>query len=219
MKLFLALMVALCLVDLPADPDRPAVDGFVTREQWGSKPQPIPDDRRQTPTMITLHHAGVVWKPTDDPMQRIIALQSWGQRDKNWPDVPYHFLIAPDGRVFEGRDWHYQPESNTQYDLKGVLNIQLWGDLDKQRASPEQLRAVVELCAWASRRFEIDPATIRGHCDAAPGQTTCPGLDFHRYITGGLIAQWTQELLAGKTPEITELAPLPDGPTVHVGAE
>lgn len=219
MKLIFAIILAVCLVDQPPVPDRPAIERLVTREEWGSKPQPIPEDRRQTPKVITLHHAGVVWKPTDDPTQRILALQSWGQRDKNWPDVPYHFLIAPDGRVFEGRDWNYQPESNTQYELNGVLNIQLWGDLDKQRASPEQLRAVVELCAWACRRFQIDPATIRGHVDAAPGQTTCPGQDFHRYITGGMIAHWTSQLLAGEAPAIAELDPLPDGPTVRVGAE
>jgi hypothetical protein len=219
MALLLTLMAWLWLVDEPVGPDRPEISGLVTREEWGSNPKPIPEDRRHVPAVITLHHAGVLWKVEDDPMKKIVALQSWGQRDKNWPDVPYHFLIAPDGRVFEGRDWNFQPESNTQYELKGVLNIQLWGDLDKQRVSPEQLRAVVDLCAWASRRFGIDPGTIRGHNDAAPGQTTCPGLDFHRYVAQGLIAQWTTDRLEGRELAVTELDALPDGPTKHVGAE
>src|SRR5213075_877704 len=85
----------------------------VTREQWGSQPQPIPDSRRHTPQFITIHHAGVPWKPGRDPADFVRNMQTWGQREKHWPDLPYHFMIAPDGRIFEARPIQYEPESNT----------------------------------------------------------------------------------------------------------
>src|SRR5688572_17554839 len=90
---------------------------LVTRQQWGSQPQQIPDSRKHTPKYITIHHAGVVWKTGNDPAAFVKNMQSWGQRDKGWPDLPYHFLIAPDGRIFEARRLEYEPESNTRYDL------------------------------------------------------------------------------------------------------
>jgi hypothetical protein len=195
----------------------PAMPAIVSRVDWGSTPLPIPDDRKQVPTVITLHHAGVLWKPGDDPAVKIKNLQSWGQKEKNWPDVPYHYLIAPDGKIFEGRDWQFEPESNTKYDLNGVLNLHLWGDFNQQRVSIEQLRATVELCAWACAKFDIDPATLRGHADAAPGQTTCPGADFHRYLSDGLIQKWVAARLAGEVPKVVALEPLPAGPTTQVG--
>ena len=189
---------------------------IVTRDEWGSKPQPLDESTRQTPRIFTIHHAGELWKPTDDAMKKMVALQKYGQAEKHWADVPYHYLIAPDGRVFEGRDWHYQPQSNTNYPLDGVLNIELMGNFEVQRVSIEQLRALVPLLAKLSRDLQIDPATIRGHRDAAVDQTVCPGKDFYRYIHDGLIRRWTEEELAGTTPAIRELPALPDGPTTRI---
>lgn len=40
-------------VDVP----RPAK--FVAAAEWGSDPDPIPDDRRQTPRFVTGRHAGL----------------------------------------------------------------------------------------------------------------------------------------------------------------
>lgn len=194
----------------------PQPPDIITRDQWGSKPQPLPQDARHTPRVLTVHHAGVLWRPTDEPYARIRNLQSWGQRDKNWPDLPYHYLISPDGRIFEGRDVNYRPESNTNYELSGTLNVHLWGNFDEQRVSVEQLRALVALSAHLCHTLGLNPAEIRGHADAAPGQTSCPGKDLQRYITQGLLQRWTADLLAGRSPDITPLPPLDDGPTAPI---
>ena len=94
---------------------------IVSREEWGSKAQPIGEDRKQVPKWITIHHAGELWHDKDDPVEFVRHMQVWGQkrpqlekppRDTYWPDLPYHFLIAPDGRIFEGRPTQYEPESN-----------------------------------------------------------------------------------------------------------
>src|SRR6184192_411275 len=105
---------------------------IVTREEWGSKAQPIPDSRKQVPVWVTIHHAGELWVNRIDPAEFVRRMQVWGQnrpkiekppRDTYWADLPYHFLIAPDGRIFEGRKIEYEPESNTKYPLNGNIGV------------------------------------------------------------------------------------------------
>jgi hypothetical protein len=189
---------------------------IVTTQEWGSKPLPIPTTRAHTPSILTLHHAGELWKDSDDPIDKIQRLQRWGQRDKNWPDVPYHFLIAPDGRVVVGRDIRFMPESNTRYDMTGTVNIMLWGNFEAQRVSQPQLIATAQLLARLSTEYNLDLAKLRTHLQAAPGQTTCPGKDFQRYIDQGLIEQWARAIQQGQSPAITELPELPGGPTTRI---
>jgi hypothetical protein len=217
-------LAALALGCAPAPRPSPAAlkPELVTRAQWGSKPQPIPDSRRQTPAWITIHHAGELWTPGEDPVEFVRKMQVWGQnrptlekppRDTYWPDLPYHFLIAPDGRVFEGRPVEYEPESNTDYPLKGNIGIELMGDFNAQRPSAAQLRSAVRLTAWLAAAYGIGLDHVRGHRDAAPGQTDCPGKDFYRYFEDGRFKKWVARALAGREPGAVPGPPLQGGPT------
>jgi hypothetical protein len=186
---------------------------MVTREEWGSNPDPIPDEARHDPDIVTLHHAGVLWKEGDEAKPKLTALQSWGKSDKGWPDLPYHYLIAPDGTIYQGRPTTFQAETNTSYDLNGHIGINVWGNFEEQRISEEQLNAVIDLTAWLMAVHGIDPSTIGGHKDRAVGQTDCPGKDFYRYLEQGLIEKWLNEKLAGQEPEVKTLPPMEEGPT------
>jgi len=201
--------------------EKPAM---VTRDQWGSDPLPIPDSRRHIPKYITLHHAGVTWTAGSDPYEKVRNLQAWGKKPveeggKDWPDLPYHYLIAPDGTIFEGRPTEYEPETNTNYDVHGHIGIQLFGNFEVQRVSPQQLASAVRLVAWLAQEFDVPDQWIRGHRDVADN-TDCPGRDFYRYIENGRLVDWVRQLRQGKTPAIdpgpaldggpTEMIPLPD---------
>ena len=194
----------------PAAPARPEV---VAAGEWGSKPKPIPAARKHTPKFVTIHHAGVTWKAAVTPEAFVRNMQAWGQTDKGWPDLPYHFLIAPDGRIFEGRPLEYEPESNTKYPLAGNIGVELMGNFEEQRPDPRQVAACVKLTAWLCGRYGIDPATVRGHKDAAKGQTSCPGKDFDRYLRDGQLHRWVRAAVEGKDPAIDLGPPLPGGPT------
>lgn len=194
---------------------------IVTPAQWGSKPQPIPDEKKQVPQWITIHHAGELWHYGDDPQAFVQRMQIWGQnrpklekppRDTYWPDLPYHFLIAPDGRIFQGRPVNYEPESNTKYPLNGNIGIEMMGDFNVQRPSIEQLTACVALTAWLLQEHKIDMDKIRTHQDVAPGQTDCPGKDFYRYIKDGQFKAWVLRARKGKSLNIVEGEAFPDGP-------
>jgi len=175
-----------------SDLSKPGPD-IVSAQEWKSSPQPIPEARKHVPVRITIHHAGVLWAEGSDPYTKILALQTWGKRDKQWPDVPYHYLIAPDGRIFEGRDWHYEGETNTEYDTRGHLLVQLWGDFDKQKVTEEQLDSAVRLVAWLCAEHGISPSTIRGHKDWST-QTSCPGTDLYGYLENGEFVTRVQQV-------------------------
>jgi hypothetical protein len=203
----------------------PKPANLVTREQWGSKPDPIPDSRKHMPKWITIHHAGVLWTNSQDPAQFVRNMQSWGKkrpelekppRNTYWPDLPYHFLIAPDGRIFEGRPVEYEPESNTKYSLAGNIGVEMMGDFNRQRPSKAQLESCVRLTAWLAQQHRIDLGHVRTHCDAAPGQTDCPGRDFYRYVRDGQFKKWMRTVLDGGELMLDPGPPLtgdPPGPT------
>ena len=189
---------------------------MVSAAEWGSTPQPIPEERRHTPKNITIHHAGVEWKNTTTPIKSVKGLQQFGQTEKNWPDVPYHFIIGPDGTIFEGRSLDYAPDTNTDYDVHGHVGIELLGNFEEQRVSEAQLDSLVKLTAWLAQKYNIGVDHIAGHKDIAKGQTVCPGKDLYRYVEDGSIAKWAMQIVNGQTPEIVYRDALPDGPTTII---
>jgi len=193
-----------------AQATKPSIVGAA---DWGSKPQPIPDSREQTPQWITIHHAGELWTGGKSPEDYLRAMQAWGQKEKHWPDLPYHFLIAPDGRIFEGRPIEYEPDSNTNYSLSGNIGIELFGNFEVQRPSEQQLQSCVRLTAWLAQEYRIPIENIRGHKDAAKEQTVCPGKDFYRYLSDGSFRKWVDETMRGASPDVRPGPPLADGPT------
>lgn len=199
----------------------PKPDKLVTREQWGSQSDPIPASRKHTPKWITLHHAGVLWTNSQDPADFVRNMQAWGKKrpqlekppmNTYWPDLAYHFMVAPDGRIFEGRPVEFEPESNTKYSLAGNIGVEMMGDFNRQRPSPAQLESVVRLTAWLMQEHHIGIEAVRTHRDAAPGQTECPGRDFYRYILDGQLRKWVQAVVDGQDPKIDPGPPLPAEP-------
>ena len=217
--LWVSLLTPLVLADDETAQSRPVIEKpeTITAEQWGTDPLPIPEQRRHEPRFITIHHAGVDWAAGSDPYEKIRNLQTWGKKSvdeggKDWPDLPYHFLIAPDGRIFEGRPVEYEPETNTNYDVHGHIGVQLWGNFQTQRVSPQQVASLVELVSWLSDEFQVNDEYIGGHRDVAE-DTSCPGADFYRYLEDGRFLGWVNTIRAGDTPEIDLGPPLEDGPT------
>ena len=140
-------------------------------------------------THVTLHHTGSAepLRPEDDPREKLRGLQSWGARDRNWWDVPYHYLIDLDGRIYEGRDWRYMGETNTTYDPEGHFLISVIGNYERQEATPAQIEAIADLMAWALARFHLSVERIGGHYNYA--QTGCPGTQLRKYLEDGTFRQ------------------------------
>lgn len=146
-------------------------------------------------THVTLHHTGDSRPlgPTDDPVARLRGLQSWGAAERNWWDVPYHYLLDLEGDVHEGRDWHFMGETNTTYDPSGHFLISMIGNYDHQEPTPAQLAAIADMMAYALRSFNLPLEKIGGHYHYA--ETGCPGKYLRRYLEDGTLRRMVAERL------------------------
>jgi hypothetical protein len=147
-------------------------------------------------THVTLHHTGDSRPllPGEDPVQRLRGLQSWGATDRNWWDVPYHFLMDLDGRIFEGRDYHYMGETNTTYDPGGHFLISIIGNYGLQEPTQAQVEAIADMMAWALREFDLPLDKIGGHYNYA--STSCPGTHLRKYLEDGTLKRMVADRLA-----------------------
>jgi hypothetical protein len=145
---------------------------------------------------VTLHHTGDTQplRPGDDPVQRLRGLQSWGARDRNWWDVPYHFLMDLNGTIYEGRDYHYMGETNTAYDPGGHFLISIIGNYERQEPTQAQLDAIADLMAWALEEFDLPIDRIGGHYNYA--KTGCPGQYLRKLLEDGTFRRMVQSRLS-----------------------
>lgn len=158
---------------------------IVPRSGWQAK-EPLPY-KTQVPVRITVHHEGTQLLATDDAARKINRIQAWGMGpDRNWKDIPYHFLIAPNGTIYEGRSVYTVGETNTEYDPSGHLLICCLGNLEVQEVPAAQLSSLVQLIAYCSKTYHIPISTLATHRDHSK-QTTCPGKNLYAYFTSGYI--------------------------------
>lgn len=155
------------------------------RSAWNAaSPKPF---RSHTPVRVTIHHEGTRFDSTKDAVKHIKNVQTWGMGpDRNWADIPYHFLIAPDGTIYEGRDVNTVGETATEYDPTGHLLITCLGNLEEQEMPAKQLEALEKMIAYACKKYKISPETIASHKDYS-AQTNCPGKNLYQYLQNGEI--------------------------------
>ena len=160
---------------------------------WNAK-EPLPY-KQHTPTRITVHHEGTKLEAGNDAAKKIMNIQAWGMgKDRNWTDIPYHFLIAPDGNIFEGRNVNTVGETATEYDPTGHLLITCLGNLEQQPLPDKQWQSLVQLIAYCSLKYNIPYETLASHKDYSQ-QTTCPGKNLYVHFQSGHIKEEVRKLL------------------------
>ena len=158
---------------------------IVPRSVWNAAdPRPF---KQHVPRQITIHHEGTRLELTADAAKKIKAIQTWGMGpDRAWVDIPYHFLIAPNGTIYEGRNVYTVGETATEYDPTGHLLITCLGNLEEQEVTEAQLNALINLIAHCSKTYNIPFETLASHRDYSK-QTTCPGKNLYQYLQNGYI--------------------------------
>jgi hypothetical protein len=195
-SLLLAISAAGCAV-------KPVVNepAIVAVSDWGGTPADPAHARRHTITHITLHHQGEPFKAGTDPRQYLRNLQTWSRNTKGWLDIPYHYIIDLEGRVYAGRDIAYAGDTNTEYDPSGHALIEVVGNFEEVEPNQAQLDAVVNVMAMLAKKYKVPVANIASHRDYS-NNTVCPGANLYRYVQGGYlkeqVAQRLQQQSAGK---------------------
>lgn len=101
-KVTLILLVAGTLAGClgPSALDYPGGLEVMLRSEWGwtKSENPIPE---HAISKITIHHGGVAFSEDRDPAEYLRSLQKWSRSDPGWMDIPYHFAIDLQGKVYE----------------------------------------------------------------------------------------------------------------------
>jgi hypothetical protein len=162
---------------------------------WGGQPASMATEP-QTLTHLTVHHQGETWTPGKDVPTYLRKLQKWSRETRHWADIPYHYVIAPDGRVYAARPETQAGDTNTEYDPRGHLLVMLLGNFEEVEPTPEALDSLAELLALKARQYGLDAGAIASHRDWSQ-QTVCPGKNLYRYLENGwLRAEVTRRLAA-----------------------
>lgn len=164
------------------------------RTDWGWQPleKALPEHQINK---ITIHHGGVDFPEDKNPVQYLQNLQTWSRSDeKNWIDIPYHFMIDLSGKIYEARPINYPGDTNTDYDPTGHALVCVMGNYENQTLSDTQLMSVIKLCVYLAQNFNVKVEDIKGHRDYT-NQTVCPGKDLYRYLEDGTIHQKVRELI------------------------
>ena len=168
-------------------PQKPQV---ITRAEWGSM-EITEGYVPHTLERITIHHDGSEFY--GGAVARMRSLQSWSRSARGWVDIPYHFLIDQEGKIYEGRPLQFVGDTATEYDPTGHALITVMGNYNVQEINQAQLNAVVNLAAWLCYEYSIPPELIKGHRDYAA--TSCPGTNLYLYLTNGYIVSAVEDRL------------------------
>ena len=152
--------------------------------QWGGTSANQALARLHTINRITLHHQGESFPRGKDPQQYLRNLQSWSRNTRGWIDVPYHFAIDLDGKIYAGREIEFAGDTNTEYDPAGHALIEVVGNFEDVEPNAAQLAAVIDLMAMLAARYRVPVEQIRGHRDYVPS-TLCPGRNLYAYLQNG----------------------------------
>ncbi|OON59435.1 N-acetylmuramoyl-L-alanine amidase [Massilia sp. KIM] len=165
-----------------ADPSlREVENAIVPVAAWGGTPADAAKARRHAITHITLHHQGEPFRPGTDPQAYLRRLQTWSRTTKGWLDIPYHYVIDLEGKVYAARPIEFAGDTNTEYDPAGHALIEVVGNFEEVEPNQQQLDAVVNVMAMLARKYGVSLDDIRSHRDHSD-KTVCPGANLYRYV-------------------------------------
>ncbi len=124
---------------------------------------------------------------------------------QGWPGIGYHFVVGPDGHVWQTNGLVTISNHARQFNASAV-GIALTGSFGGPPPPDAQLEAAARLSVWLLDSLHLPLEAVQGHCDLT--HTTCPGSD---WLDG---PAWGRQLQA----QIRSLLGLPPEPAAEVDA-
>ena len=212
----------------PASADeRGPLPGVRSRAAWGADESL----RRGAPTYaaavkaVVVHHTAGSndYTPADVP-RRIRADYAYHVKARGWADLGYNVVVDKFGGIWEGRAGGIGRATIGSHAAgfnTGTLGVSLLGDMTRALPTPEAVRAVARVSAYAAGVWRFDPLgtvvltsggspkyaagrrvtlpRVHGHRDV--GLTSCPGALYDRL---GEVRRSASALL-GPAPRITSV--------------
>lgn len=154
---------------------------IMSRLGWGAAPR-RGANVHQTPYRVTVHHTDGHRSMNEDEAKRDVKGTQWyhmvgrGKEGKdNFSDIGYHFLIAGDGRVIEGRQAEFSG-AHVLGDNDGNIGIAMMGDYNKIKPTDAQIESLTRLVTFLAIKYKkngTDKGFLEGHQHY--NETDCPG--------------------------------------------
>lgn len=165
---------------------------IVTRDEWGSVEPPFVVDEHEI-RQITIHHGGETYREGRDTGEYLRSLQSWSRSDRNWMDIPYHYVIDLEGGIYEARPIECPGDTNTSYDPTGHALIVVVGNYENRELTDVQYNSLLGLTTFLAAQYDVSPQLVKAHKDFA--ETACPGENIYRlFQDGSFVADVRQAL-------------------------
>jgi len=157
------------------------------RTAWNPAPvQPAHLDPMGRIWRVTVHHSANYFRDTSPAAAavQIRQIQREHMVERGFADIGYHYLIDPSGRIWEGRDLHWQGAHARGDHNKGNVGICVLGDFVRgshgQTPTEAQERALAALLNQAMHVWSIPVEQIHTHRDFV--QTECPGAQLQAVV-------------------------------------
>ncbi|MCX5786142.1 MAG: peptidoglycan recognition family protein [Elusimicrobia bacterium] len=129
-----------------------------------------------SPVIFTIHHtAGHYPKNYSEAVAEIQFIQDYHQNAKGWIDIGYHFLISPQGDIFEGRPIGVVG-AHVLYRNPGNVGVSIMGNYHPPASTPvtpEIVSSFVTLGRYMKDTYAVSVSSFYAHREI--GQTDCPG--------------------------------------------
>ncbi|MBL8875300.1 MAG: N-acetylmuramoyl-L-alanine amidase [Phycisphaerae bacterium] len=130
---------------------------------------------------ITVHHDAIRSdnvRTQRDAVARLNQVRASHLRE-GWADIGYHYVIDPQGRVWEARPLGYQG-AHVKDKNEHNIGVMCMGNFEMQRPTPQQTAALDAFVATLMQRHKIPNSRVYTHQEL--GQTACPGRNLQNYM-------------------------------------
>lgn len=160
---------------------------IITRVEWGAI-EPSKPYFPQIPKQIMFHHYGITSKNSNARLMKsfkgiktIQKLQKMAIANEGLIDIQYHYVIAPDGTIYECRPDTVMGKHCKSYD-NGTISIMCFGNFNAEQPPAEMKVSIVWLVRRLASKYKsiLVPDNIVGHCDKK--LTSCPGVHLNNFL-------------------------------------
>lgn len=168
---------------IPSDP-RALVATIRRRGDWGARSLRGNHNLMTPIRAITVHHSAMPAPGRGQAGGQLRSIQRVHQDDQGWADIGYHFLIDPEGNVWEGRRLGVQgAHAGSSGANVGNIGVCLLGNFDIGSVPGAQARALDELLDALTDWFGLRCSDVWPHKHYKTS-TACPGRDLDRLVSG-----------------------------------
>lgn len=153
---------------------------IIRRSAWGAAPEnPRNMSLHKAPwNRITVHHTAMPQAYSATQNGRAAELRviqrAHLNKPEGWGDIGYHFLIDPEGRIYEGRQLTWRGAH-----VKGMndhnLGVCLMGNFDQSNPTPAAIASLERLLDDLRAQNGIGRNAVTWHKEWPSASTECPG--------------------------------------------